>query len=129
MIAEMNQLRRNRAANPDLERTLFDSRADWSDLQIQQHMSAVQLANVFEWAYLARREGLIEADVWRSWVETWRAVILGSEPLRNSFTPNVWTFGREHHMAQVLDALITGTGEVPDPLQDKSRFARKIAGI
>lgn len=129
MVAEMNALRRDRAENPDLERSLFDTRTDWDDLQIQHHMAAVQLANVFEWAYLARRDGLLELDVWESWVETWRSVILASEPLRNSFSSTVWTFGRSPEVAACLDELVHGSGDVADPVRDRSGLVARIAGI
>ena len=59
MVGEMNQIRRTRAENPDLERALFDKRNTWDDERINTNLMAVQLANIFEWAYFARRDGLI----------------------------------------------------------------------
>ncbi len=117
MVVEMNQIRRLRASTPNLERELFENRKEWSDLQISQNLMAVQLANIFEWAYLARRDGLIEKDVWESWVETWRSVILSSESLRKSFTSSVWTFGRMNDLTMTLTDLVQGAGTIGDPFR------------
>ncbi|MEI8067151.1 MAG: hypothetical protein WCH42_07480 [Actinomycetes bacterium] len=117
MVVEMNQIRRLRASTPNLERELFENRKEWSDLQISQNLMAVQLANIFEWAYLARRDGLIEKDVWESWVETWRSVILSSESLRKSFTSSVWTFGRMNDLTKTLTDLVQGAGSIGDPFR------------
>lgn len=117
MVTEMNQLRQNRADNPDLERSLFESRKDWSDTEIQHHLTAVQLANIFEWAFLARRDGLIDKDIWDSWVETWRSVILASTPLREAFTDTVWTLGRSPQITVELRALVTGDSGISDPFE------------
>lgn len=129
MISEMNELRRARADEPELERSLFESRQDWSDIEIKHHVAAVQLANVFEWAYLARRDGLLERDVWESWVETWRGVILASPPLRAAFTPTVWTFGRSEEVTHYLNELIKGGGDVGDPCRDRAGITKRLAGI
>lgn len=115
MISEMNTLRRLRADEPDLERSLFPDREAWTDTEIQHNLTAVQLANVFEWAYFARRDGLIEKDVWDSWVETWRSVILASEPLRQAFQSSVWTFGRSDAVSSELNKLISLSGPISDP--------------
>ncbi len=117
MVVEMNQIRRLRASTPNLERELFENRKEWSDLQISQNLMAVQLANIFEWAYLARRDGLIEKDVWESWMETWRSVILSSESLRKSFTSSVWTFGRMNDLTMTLTDLVQGAGTIGDPFR------------
>jgi len=129
MISEMNGLREMRSENPDLERSLFDSRESWSDTQIQHNLTAVQFANIFEWAYIARRDGLLEQQVWDSWVETWRNVILASRPLRESFTDNVWTFGRTPEVAAELNQLVSGSGLISDPCKRKNRFWSRIAGV
>lgn len=128
MVSEMNELRRLRAADPELERALFDSRRDWSDQEINQNLVAVQLANIFEWAYLARRDGLIEKDVWESWVETWRSVILASKPLQEAFTPSVWTFGRQEDVANALNDLVLGEKSIDDPHRGTSKFWAKLTG-
>lgn len=120
MVSEMNQLRQIRVDNPDLERELFASRKDWSELQIQRNLIAVELANVFEWAYLARRSGIIEKDVWESWVTTWVSMLRGSQPLADSFTDSVWTFGRSPEMAASLNALVRGE-QVADPLRSNRK--------
>lgn len=129
MVGEMNQIRRTRAENPNLERALFEKRADWDDDKINTNLMAVQLANIFEWAYFARRDGLIEKDVWVSWVETWRSVILDSASMRSLFTDQVWTFGRHPEVAQALTSIVQGQGEIPDPVRSKSRILRFITGI
>lgn len=129
MVGEMNQIRRTRAENPDLERALFDKRNTWDDERINTNLMAVQLANIFEWAYFARRDGLIESDVWVSWVETWRSVILDSTPMRTLFTDQVWTFGRHPDVAQALTSIIQSEGEILDPLRKGSRFLKFITGI
>lgn len=117
MVTEMNAVRRLRASLPDVERSLFDSRKNWSDLEINQNLIAVQLANILEWAYIARRNGLIEKDVWESWVQTWRSVILSSDSLKKSFTPTVWTFGRSEELSRVLTELMQESGSISDPLE------------
>lgn len=129
MITEMNKLRQVRAENPSLERSLFTARQNWTDSQIQHHLAAVQLANIFEWAFFARRDGLIESDVWESWVETWRSVILASDPLRDAFTDSVWTLGRSTEVSVMLQELIAGNGEIQDPIRVKSRVWEKIVGV
>lgn len=129
MVSEMNQIRRTRAENPNLERVLFEKRADWDDDRITTNLMAVQLANIFEWAYFARRDGLIEKDVWISWVDTWRSVILESASMQSLFTDQVWTFGRHPEVAQVLTSIVQGRGEISDPIRSKSRILRLITGI
>ena len=129
MVGEMNQIRRTRAENPDLERALFDKRSTWEDKKISTNIMAVQLANIFEWAYFARRDGLIESDVWESWVETWRSVILDSTPMRTLFTDQVWTFGRHPDVAHALTSIIQSKGAIPDPMRKGSRFLKFITGI
>lgn len=129
MVNEMNGLRQNRSDNPDLERSLFESRSQWSDRQIQHHLTAVQLANIFEWAYLARRDGLLEKDVWDSWVETWRAVILASESLQKSFHSEVWTFARSPEIAAQLNSLVNGSHSIEDPIRAKQGFWAKLIGV
>jgi len=121
MVTEMNKLRQSRAENPELERSLFTSRSDWSDTEIQHHLAAVQLANIFEWAFLARRDGLIELDVWDSWVETWRSVILSSDSLKASFTDPIWTFGRSPEIALQLTALVSGKEVITDPFKSPTK--------
>lgn len=128
MLVEMNGLRRLRSDDPSLERSLFDTRTGWSDLQIKQNLMAVQLANILEWAFLARRDGLLERDVWESWVTTWRTVILASEPLRATLQDSVWTFGRSPEMKSVLDEVLSGTGDIPDPIRKTSRAAEWLTG-
>ena len=128
MVSEMNELRRLRAQNPDLERELFEKRSDWTALQIEKNLTAVQLANIFEWAYLARRDHLIERDVWESWVLTWRDVIMASESLKASFSDSVWTFGRQADVAKSLGALVKGSGEIPDPARRRSVIQSWIQG-
>lgn len=129
MITEMNNLRQVRAENPNLERSLFESRKEWSDLEIQHNITAVQLANIFEWAYIARRDGLLEKDVWDSWVQTWRSVILSSEPLRNAFKDSVWTFGRSTEISHELTKLVNSSGEIDDPHKPRSGLWQKLTGV
>lgn len=124
MVSEMNTIRQFRAENTQLERALFDARTQWDDLKIQKNIMAVQLANVLEWAYIARRDNMLDKDVWESWVTTWRQVILKSQPLRESFTETVWTFGREPSMSKVLTDLVMSSGPIPDPR--KSWFPARI---
>lgn len=128
MVVEMNSLRQVRAANPDLERSLFESRADWSDSHIQNNLVAVQLANILEWAFLARRDRLIEKDVWESWVQTWRNVIMSSKSLKATFKDSVWTFGRHTAVQPVLYEIIWGKSDIPDPARSQSRFLAWITG-
>lgn len=114
MVVEMNVIRRLRSDDPDLERSLFAARGTWTDQDIRHHLAAVQLANILEWAYLARKEGLLARDVWESWAETWRSVILASKPLQDSFEASVWTFGRAPETRAALERLVTA-GSVEDP--------------
>lgn len=128
MVSELNNLRQNRSQHPDLERSLFEGRKDWSDLEIQHNLTAVQLANVFEWAFVARRDGLLDKDVWESWVETWRSVILASESLRLAFTLSVWTFGRAPEISVELTKLVNGSGVILDPFKKSSTFWQRLTG-
>lgn len=116
MVSEMNSIRAVRAGDPDLERALFDSRSSWSDEQIRSNLLAVQLANILEWAYLARRDGMLDEDVWNSWVRTWKDVVLASEPLKKLFSETVWTFGRDPEVSSQLTSFVTGqTSSIRDP--------------
>jgi hypothetical protein len=129
MTVEMNGLRRLRADDPALERSLFETRTSWSDLQIKHNLMAVQLANILEWAYLARREGMIEIDVWESWVGTWRSVIVSSQPLRNSLGETVWTFGRSPEMTKDLGEIISGSDSIPDPFVPPAKVWSWLTGL
>jgi hypothetical protein len=120
MISELNRLRQVRMNQPDLERSLFPERALWTDEGLRKHLVAVQLANMFEWAYFSRREGLLPADVWLSWIDTWHSVIVSSPGLREAFAESVWTFGREEPARQDLRDLVFATGVRTDPY-----FARR----
>jgi hypothetical protein len=115
MVGEMNDLRQFRADHPDLERELFEGRRTWSTASVQRHLAAVQLANILEWAYVARRNDLIEKDVWESWASTWRDVILESKSLRASFDASVWTFGRSRRVLADLEQLVSTRQAIPDP--------------
>jgi hypothetical protein len=106
ILGEMNKLRTYRADHPDLEKALFENRETWGDIKIQQNLMAVQLANIFEWAFFAKREGLLDDDVWRSFIETWKKVILASPPLKDSFVDTVWTFGRDPSVMTKLKDLL-----------------------
>jgi hypothetical protein len=119
MIAEMNRLREQRMEHPDIERSLFPKRAQWPDQRIRENIMAVELANIFEWAYLARREGLIEKAVWDSWAMTWRSIIFPSPILRGLFADqaHIWTFCRAPEMAHQLRLIVESeTAEIPDPI-------------
>lgn len=124
MVVEMNVIRRHRSDSPALERSLFEARRDWTDEEIQHHLAAVQLANILEWAYLARREGLLAREVWESWAETWQRVILTSKPLHDSFESSVWTFGRRPEIRTALEALVEH-GTVEDPRKSFLRFRKR----
>lgn len=128
MVSEMNEVRRSRAEHPEVERHMFAGREGWSDEEIRHHLVAVQLANILEWAYLARCQGLLEKDVWESWVDTWRDVIVASEPLQQSFGPAVWTFGRDPVTSTHLRALVSAEGDVTDPIERRSRWRRVVYG-
>ncbi len=112
---EMNALRTERADRPDLERSLFEGRREWTDLEIQRNLMAVKMANIFEWAYLARRDGLIDADVWTSWAVTWRSFILSSAPMKEAFRESVWTFCRDPKTSAALSDLVEGKSAIGDP--------------
>lgn len=117
MVSEMNVLRNRRADHPAVERGIFAERANWTDDEIRENLLAVELANIFEWAYIARREGFLDSDVWESWAETWRSVILASPPLRNRFTETVWTFARSPAMLTEIMQFIDNPGDLSDPRQ------------
>jgi hypothetical protein len=120
MVSEMNTIRQMRSNDPSLERELFTNRAGWTDSEIKKNLFAVELANIFEWAYLARKNDLLEKEIWDSWVETWVGLLKASKPLADSFSENVWTFGRSPEMRQALDALVRGEGVVKDPRSSSS---------
>jgi len=118
MISEMNRLREQRFHDPNVERAFFPNREKWSDCEIRQNIMAVELANVFEWAYLARRARLIDHDVWTSWAETWRSIIFPSPALRGLFADqnHVWTFCRSSDMESDLRKIVEHQeGRIPDP--------------
>jgi hypothetical protein len=123
MVAEMNHLRQQRATNPSLERSLFPDRRDWTDEQIAEHLAMVQLANTLEWAYIARRSGMLDLDVWESWVATWRGVIENDTKRDSLYHASVWTFGRTGTMAKDLERLTKGD-DLPDPYSRKSSRRR-----
>lgn len=106
ILGEMNKLRLYRADHPELERALFKERERWTDTRVQEHLMAVQLANIFEWAFFAKRDGLLREEVWDSWVTTWTEVILISPPLKECFNDKVWTFGREPAVMGEMKALL-----------------------
>jgi len=130
MVVEMDELRRIRVNDPALERVLFPTRASWSDLDIKRYVMAVQLANIFEWAYLARRDHLLDRDIWESWWETWQGVILASPSIKGSLEETVWTFGRSPQVRQDLDRLLNSQpGEpIPDPFQSRGMLTRLLLG-
>lgn len=115
MVSEMNGLRNRRADHPTTERAMFAQRASWTDDEIRENLLAVELANIFEWAYLARREGFLDLDVWESWAETWRSVILASPPLQKRFTETVWTFARSPAILADITRFISQRGHLADP--------------
>lgn len=115
IVTEMNTIRAARAMDPEFERSVFPQRADWDDDHIRTYLLAVELANILEWAYLARRDNLLDEDVWESWAETWRAVILSSDALRDCFTTSVWTFGRSEEVSTALNEFVQGAGAIRDP--------------
>lgn len=115
VLSEMNEIRRIRGADPELEKSLFDSRRNWDDLTIKKHLIAVQLANILEWAYLARRDGLLSQAEWTSWAKTWKDVILSSVSLKSTFQEEVWTFARNPEMAAALKAIFEESGTIEDP--------------
>lgn len=115
MVVEMNRIRQARASCPDLERALFGHRAGWTDAEIQSYLVAVQWANILEWAYLARQDGVITASVWQSWAKTWVDVMLASDALRTHLLRDeIWTFGRSRKMRDELKRMIVDR-VVPDP--------------
>jgi hypothetical protein len=116
MVSELNALRRYRASNPDIERALFPPRHKWSKEKIGQHLTIVQLANTLEWAYIARRSGFIDFDVWNSWVATWKGVIEHEAQTDEIYHESVWTFSRHGQMADDL-RLMTKQDIVIDPLR------------
>lgn len=124
MIGELNKLRQIRMDQPDLERSLFPDRKSWSDDQVRKNLVAVQFASMFEWAYFTRREGLLPADVWLSWIDTWHAVIIRSPGLRESFEESVWTFGREEPAHQDLMRLVFDEGVRQDPFVTRRKQRR-----
>lgn len=77
-------------------------------------MAIVQFANTLEWAYLARRDGLIEQEVWNSWISTWKNVIAANASDEHLLDHSVWTFGRTGKISEDLK-LITRDGIDLDP--------------
>lgn len=128
MVSELNELRRYRTAHPDVERSLFPARENWSSGRIAEHLSIVQLANTLEWAYIARREGLLDYEVWQSWVLTWQTVIEPNSTRENLYNDMVWTFGRSGQMSIDLQSLnIEGT--IIDPRLGWSERVRRFVKL
>lgn len=95
MVYMMNDLRNKRLDNPALEKILFAKRKNWSDDEIRRHVFIVELVNIFEWSYLARRDGLIDKETWSQWIKTWRDFIVADDRMKEAFEPSVFTFSHE----------------------------------
>lgn len=124
LLSEMNELRRIRGSDAELEKALFDSRKDWDETSIKKHLVAVQLANILEWAFIARRDGVLSESEWKAWAQTWREVILSSSSLKRSFRSEVWTFGRDQRFQESITILFDETKPLPDPRTRVSRWAK-----
>jgi hypothetical protein len=128
MISELNKLRQTRSDHPELERELFPSRKLWTDERIKEHMAIVQLANTLEWAYLARRDGLIDLEVWESWVTTWKSVISTNANEEHLYDSSVWTFGRSGTIFEDLKTITTGNRTIDPYNSFLDRVATVILG-
>jgi hypothetical protein len=122
LLSEMNELRRIRASDIGLEQALFDARKNWDEVTIKKHLMAVQLANILEWAFIARRDGVLSETEWKAWAKTWREVILSSASLKSAFKSEVWTFGRDPGIEDALKHIFDETKPIPDPRSHISRW-------
>lgn len=129
IMGEMNRLREYRSDHPELERELFAERADWSDEKIRGYLLAVQMANIFEWAFIARKRNLLDQMTWDSWVETWQNVIIPNPALRDQFTDKVWTFGRVEPMRSELMRLITVRSVTGNPIETQDNRQPPVATV
>jgi hypothetical protein len=111
----MNKIRQVRFENPEIEKKLFPSRKDWNDEKVKKYLLTLQMANVFEWAYIARRQDLISYQEWESWIITWREVIVDSEELKALLSDTVWTFARQDAMQRHIRSLLDQSLQITDP--------------
>ena len=115
ILSEMNKIRQVRFENPEIEKKLFPSRKDWNDEKVKKYLLTLQMANVFEWVYIARRQDLISYQEWESWIKTWREVIVDSEELKAHLSDTVWTFARQDAMQRHIRSLFDRSLQITDP--------------
>jgi hypothetical protein len=116
IISMMNNLRNLRINDTELEGLLFTGRKDMSQQEIKKRVYVVELANIFELAFLSRKVGLMEKSVWDEWIYLWQNIILTDESMATLLTdPTIYTFSR----IEALDIIkkISKNKEyiVPDP--------------
>lgn len=93
IINSMNNLRDVRIQFPDLERALFKSRDKMEDKEIRKRVYCVELANIFELAFLSHEKGLIDQKEWDDWSSMWKKVILSDESMRTMMEDEtIYTF-------------------------------------
>lgn len=96
IINSLNNLRNIRIQFPDLERALFKSRQEMNDNEIRKRVYGVELANIFEWAFLSQKEGLIDKKEWDDWSSMWKKVILSDESMRTMMEDKtIYTFSAD----------------------------------
>ena len=82
IINALNDLRKVRIQNPELEKELFENRKDMTKEEIMRRVYNVQFANIFEWVFLSYKKGLISEKEWKDWSWIWKNVILKDESMR-----------------------------------------------
>lgn len=111
----LNDLRKSRAEDPELEGALFDSRRGWKPIDIKKRVFAVQFANILECCLLSRERGLISESEWQSWKEMWKGVILRNPTIRGLMSdPTIYSFKPEA-CEEVNEWIAESQADVPDP--------------
>lgn len=82
IISALNDLRKVRIENPELEKALFESRKEMTKDEIMKRVYNVEFANIFEWVFLSYKKGLIGEKEWKDWSWIWKNVILKNESMR-----------------------------------------------
>lgn len=116
IAAMLNNLRNLRINDPKLEGLLFAGRKDMSEQEIKTRVYVVELANIFELAFLSRKVGLMGKSVWDEWIYLWKTTILSDESMATLLTdPTIYTFSRLEACDVVKKISKNKDYIVPDP--------------
>ena len=116
IISMMNNLRNLRIKDTELEGLLFAGRKDMTEQEIKTRVYVVELANIFELAFLSRKVGLMGKSVWDEWLYLWKTIILSDESMATLLTdPTIYTFSRLEACEEIINMSENKDYIVPDP--------------